>query len=101
MKKILIAIGILFFTHHSIAQNASYYRKVQSKQERAIMQAYKRHKISDNEYRKLMNEQIAIKRYINAANADRYWSPAEINRVEGKLDRASQRMKRYKTNWEY
>ncbi|KXK44149.1 MAG: hypothetical protein UZ11_BCD004000303 [Bacteroidetes bacterium OLB11] len=75
--------------------------KVQSKQERAIMQAYKRHKISDNEYRKLMNEQIAIKRYINAANADRYWSPAEINRVEGKLDRASQRMKRYKTNWEY
>ncbi len=101
MKKTLIAIGILFFTQQSIAQNASHYSKAQAKQERAIQQAYQRHKISDNEYRKLMDEQITIKRYIHAANADRYWSPAEINRVEGKLARAAQRMKRYKTNWEY
>ena len=72
----------------------------QQRQEKIIRSALKRDKITDNEYRKLMDEQRVIKRYIDLANADHYWNRAEIKRVSGKLDRAEGRLKRYKTNWE-
>lgn len=100
MKKILLISIILFQVNMLIANNGGKYMKMQKRQENTIRSAYKRGKVTPNEYRKLINEQSLIKKYIRLANADRYWNQAEIARVSGKLERAESRLKRYKTNWE-
>ncbi len=100
MKKIFILIIILFQANILFANNGDKLVRQQQRQEKTIRSAYKRNKITENEYRKLMDEQRTIKRYIDIADADNYWNRAEIQRVSGKLNRAEGRLKRYKTNWE-
>ncbi len=100
MKKAFLLIAIFFITQNVFSQNPNSYFKRQEKQERTIKRAYKRNQITETEYRKLMNEQITIKRYLKSADADGYWSPSEKKHADGKLIRAANRMKRYKTNWE-
>lgn len=100
MKKIILMAIILLHAGMVLANDGSKLIRMQQRQERIIRSALKRNKITDNEYRKLMNEQRVIKRYIDLAEADHYWNQAELKRVRGKLDRAESRLKRYKTNWE-
>jgi ATP-dependent protease HslVU (ClpYQ) ATPase subunit len=100
MKKVLLFCFLVFQSAVLWAGNGDKLIKMQRRQESTIKSANKRNKITENEYRKLMDEQRIIKRYIDAADRDGYWSLAEIKRVRGKLDRAEARLKRYKTNWE-
>ncbi|MBK8145259.1 MAG: hypothetical protein IPK62_09800 [Bacteroidetes bacterium] len=100
MKKVLLICVLVFQTIALLAGNGDKLIKMQRRQESTIKSANKRNKITENEYRKLMDEQRTIKRYIDAADRDGYWSLAEIKRVRGKLDRVEARLKRYKTNWE-
>jgi len=85
---------------HSFAGGGRDLVRQQEKQERTIKAAHKRGKVTGKEFQKLMGEQKTIKRYIDLADADNYWSLAEKKRVKGKLDRAENRLKRYKHNWE-
>lgn len=100
MKKLLILFILVFQAGALLAGNGEKLMKMQRRQESTIKAANKRNKITENEYRKLMDEQRIIKRYIQAADRDGYWTLSEIKRVRGKLDRAEHRLKRYKTNWE-
>lgn len=99
MKQIL-CIGLVLMSLHSFAGGGRDLVRQQEKQERTIKAAHKRGKVTDKEFQKLMGEQKTIKRYIDLADADNYWSLAEKKRVKGKLDRAENRLKRYKHNWE-
>lgn len=94
---ILLFICISF---SSFARGGQDLSRQQEKQEKVIRAAYKKHKVTRNEYQKLMDEQKTIKRYIDIAEADDYWSALEIKRVKGKLDRAEHRLRRYKNNFE-
>ncbi len=100
MKRFFLISVLLLQVTLLAANNGGRLMKAQKRQENTIRSAYKRGRITVNEYNKLMNEQQTIKRYIHIANADRYWNRAEIARVGGKLDRAEKRLRRYKTNWE-
>lgn len=100
MKSFFLTVVLLLQVALLMAQNGGKLMKAQKRQESTIRSAYKREKITVNEYNKLMDEQRTIKKYINMANADRYWNRGEIARVSGKLDRAEKRLRRYKTNWE-
>lgn len=100
MKKILFVSLLLLQAGTLLADAGSKLMRMQQRQEKIIRSAYKRQQVTENEYRKLMDEQRTIKRYIQLADADHYWNRAEIKRVSGKLDRAESRLKRYKHNWE-
>ncbi|MBK7587090.1 MAG: hypothetical protein IPI22_01565 [Bacteroidetes bacterium] len=100
MKNILLFTTFLMINVAVQANNGSKLIRTQKRQENIIRSAFKRAKITENEYRKLMNEQQIIKKYIDIANADHYWNSAEIKRVKGKLDRAENRLRKYKTNGE-
>ncbi|MBL7765298.1 MAG: hypothetical protein JNJ58_04350 [Chitinophagaceae bacterium] len=99
MKKIIYAL-LLFISFSAFAGGDRDLIRQQEKQEKIIRAAYKRHKVTEQEYRKLMAEQKTIKRYMDLADADHVWSPAEKNRIKGKLDRAEHRLVRYKNNSE-
>lgn len=99
MKRIF-CIGLVLISLQALAGGGRDLVRQQEKQEKTIKAAHKRGKVTDNEFHKLMDEQKTIKRYIDLADADNYWSLAEKKRVKGKLDRAENRLKRYKHNWE-
>jgi len=100
MKKILLFLAaILCFTTGIYAQ-AARYRSEQKEQERSIKAAYKHHKVTEREYIKLMDEQDAIKYAIDKYDAEGVWTPHQREVVVGKLERARDRLRRYKTNWE-
>lgn len=83
-----------------LANDGSKLIRMQQRQERIIRSALKRNKITDNEYRKPMNEQRVIKRYIDLAEAIiYYWNQAELKRVRVVLTALKAGL-RYKTNWE-
>jgi ATP-dependent protease HslVU (ClpYQ) ATPase subunit len=97
-NKILpLLILIMCFSVSAFSQN---YRKQQAAQERVIKGAYSRHKVTPNEYQKLMDEQDKIKYAIEKYEADGVWTAHERDVVAGKLERAEQRLKRYKHNGE-
>ncbi|KAA0993431.1 hypothetical protein [Dyadobacter aurulentus] len=62
--------------------------------------SYKSKKLSENEYRKLKNEQEIIKLAIDKAMADDYMSPDEKNKIHSKIIRSKKRLAKYKTNRE-
>lgn len=72
----------------------------QRKQEKIIQKAYRNGHVTENEYRKLMEEQSIIKKTIELAERDGFWTPDEKKRVSTKLNRAEKRLKRYKNNHE-
>ncbi len=98
MKKLyLVFIALLAISFQASAQN---FKSKQKQQERVIKSAYKRGKITEREYYKLMDEQEKIKEAITKYDADDYWTPHEKNVVHDKLVRAEKRLRRYKTNGE-
>lgn len=98
MRKItLLLVAILCISTGVYAQN---YQSQQKEQERTIKSAYKHHKITEREYLKLMDEQDAIKYAIEKYNAEGVWTPHQREVVVGKLERAKDRLRRYKTNSE-
>ena len=84
----------------SFSVNAQNFKSKQKSQERIIKSTYKKGKISEREYHKLMNEQEAIKEAIAKYEADDIWTPHEKNVIHDKLVRAEKRLRRYKTNGE-
>lgn len=71
------------------------------KQQRAHIEAiYKKKRITDKEYNKLLEEQHIIKYTYEKYNRDGYLSPDEKNRIASKLQRAAKRLKRYQSNGE-
>ncbi|MCE7060273.1 hypothetical protein [Dyadobacter sp. CY343] len=61
---------------------------------------YKNKKLSENEYRKLKNEQEIIKLAIEKAMADDMMTPDEKNKIHSKIIRSKKRLGKYKTNRE-
>ena len=99
IKTIALTLGIMFTI--SMAANAQGgYRRDQMAQETMIKKAYKRGRVTPNEYRKLMREQDIIRETIRKAKRDGVIDRGEQERIDSKLDRAAERLDRYKTNWE-
>lgn len=100
MRSVMLyfTVSLVIFFNDAVAQQN--FKSIQKDQERSITKAYKRKKVSQLEYNKLMHEQDLIKYAIKKYEADGYWDPHEKNVVAGKLERAEKRLKRYKTNWE-
>jgi len=96
-KVLLLLVLVMCFSITAFSQD---YRSQQAAQERMIRGAYNRHKVTRNEYMKLMDEQGKIKYAIHKYEADGVWTPHERDVVAGKLDRAENRLKTYKHNWE-
>ncbi len=98
MQRVLVILAVMLcIVAPAAAQNFS---SQQRGQERLIKSARKRGRITAKEYEKLMNEQATIRRTIEQAEADGLWTSREKNAVAGKLNRAENRLQRYKSNRE-
>jgi len=100
MKKVILLIAAILCIISGAYAQAQKYRAEQKEQERTIKAAYKRHKVTEREYLKLMDEQDAIKHAIEKYDAEGVWTYHQQEVVVGKLERARDRLKRYKTNGE-
>jgi len=98
MKKIIFFIIILLAV--SPITHAQNFKAQQRSQEKLIKTTYKKGRITEREYYKLMQEQELIKEAMNKYYADDILTPSEKNRLYDKLQRAAKRLKRYKTNGE-
>lgn len=101
MRKIVFFV-FMFITPimYSYAKGAKDLKSQQRKQESIIKSAHKRNKITEIEFQKLLREQEAIKDAIDKYDADGIWTSHELNVIHGKLERAENRLKRYKNNSE-
>ncbi|MCC6288855.1 MAG: hypothetical protein IT249_13315 [Chitinophagaceae bacterium] len=73
----------------------------QIKEQRANIESiYKKKRITEKEYYKLLQEQDIIKEAYDKYNSDGYLSPEEKNRIASKLQRAAKRLRRYQSNAE-
>lgn len=99
MKKLTL-ITIFFSLFFSISAYAQNFKAKQASQERTIKTAYKKGRITEREYQKLLDEQDIIKETIRKYEADKYLTPHEKNVIHDKLVKAEKRLKRYKTNGE-
>jgi ABC-type uncharacterized transport system auxiliary subunit len=90
------AIGLCM----SIGAYAQNFKAQQQSQERTIKAAYKKGRVTANEYDKLMREQDIIREAILKYSADGVWTDHEKNVVHDKLVRAQKRLRRYRTNGE-
>lgn len=99
MRKIFIVIA-MFMAIAVTDAAAQDFKSQQKKQEQVIKQAYKKKKITEVEYNKLMNEQNIIKETIAKYEADDVWTSKEKNALHSKLQRAEKRLGKYKTNGE-
>lgn len=100
MKKIFFTFFLVFSATILFAQKGNDLIKAQHKQEKTIKDVYKKEKITELEYNKLMREQSNIKGLIETATIDNHWSSVELNQVNAKLVRASKRITRYQMNSE-
>jgi len=100
MKKVLFILTLFVGLAFSINVNAQNFKSKQRSQERIIKVTYKRGKVTEREYYKLMDEQDAIKKAIAKYEADDVWTPHEKNVIHDKLVRAEKRLRKYKTNVE-
>ncbi|GAB3428928.1 hypothetical protein [Niabella aquatica] len=91
---ILLAISPAAFL---CAQN---FKKQQKQQRAAIEAAYKKKRVTQREYYKLIAEQESIAHAIEKAEADGYMDPREKNSIYGKIQRAEKRLRKYRTNRE-
>lgn len=96
MKSIITFLFVLV----AFGVSAQNFNAMQQSQEKTIKAAYKRKKVTEIEYNKLMREQEIIKQTIYKYEADKQLDPHEKNVIQDKLDRAEKRLKRYKTNAE-
>ncbi|MGC4231936.1 MAG: hypothetical protein QM594_02910 [Niabella sp.] len=79
------------------AQN---FKKQQKQQRAAIEAAYRKKRVTQREYYKLIAEQESIVYAIQKAEADGYMDSREKNSIYGKIQRAEKRLRKYKTNRE-
>lgn len=95
-----ILLVILLLSAFSIAASAQEkdFKDKQRKQEKVIEQAYKKKKITELEYNKLMREQELIKETMEKFEADDVWTSKEKNAMHSKLERSEKRLTKYKTN---
>lgn len=96
MKSIITIVFVLL----ALSAGAQNFNAMQQSQERIIKAAYKKKKVTELEYAKLMREQEIIKQTIYKYEADKVLDAHEKNVIQDKLDRAEKRLKRYKTNAE-
>lgn len=96
-KTLFLVLLLLGVSQLSYSQN---FRAQQKSQEKAIKAAYKKGRVTQVEYDKLMREQYIIKETIEKYYADDYLEPSEKNRLHDKLERAERRLSRYKRNGE-
>lgn len=96
MKSIITIVFVLL----ALSAGAQNFNAMQQGQERIIKAAYKKKKVTELEYEKLMREQEIIKQTIYKYEADKVLDAHEKNVIQDKLDRAEKRLKRYKTNSE-
>ena len=97
--KIFSFLAAAFFLA-TLTVNAQGYVSQQRTQEQMIRRAYKRGRVTPNEYNKLMKEQNAIKYAISKYRRDGVITPREQDVINGKLARSEDRLARYKNNWE-
>lgn len=100
MKKISAILLLMMFCLWSTNAYAQKYRTKQKEQVRAIKASYKSHKVTQNEYHKLLDEQAVIVRTIEKYEVDGYITLHEKEVIYDKLQRAADRLRRYKTNSE-
>lgn len=98
MKK--LCLFIVFALGISICSLAQNFRAKQKSQERVITTAYKKGRITEREYAKLMHEQDIIKETLYKYKDDDHLTPHEKNVIHSKLERAEKRLIRYKRNGE-
>lgn len=79
------------------AQN---FKKQQKQQRAAIEAAYKKKRVTQKEYYKLIAEQESITNAIEKAEADGYMDAREKNSIYSKIQRAEKRLRKYRTNRE-
>lgn len=94
-KRCLLLTAMFLLTIAAVAQN---FKATQQGQEKVIKSAYKAKKITQLEYEKLIKEQEVIKQTMEKLAADGILDAKDKNTIQGKLDRAERRLKRYKTN---
>lgn len=82
----------------SLNTNAQNFPKEMKQQRANIEAAYKKKRITEKEYNKLLQEQDIIKETYDKYNSDDYLSPEEKNRIASKLQRAAKRIRRYQNN---
>jgi len=98
LKKILLLCAFLFvFSNIPFAQN---FERVLRRQKATINSIYKKRRITQHEYYKLMDEQNAIENTIRRYRRDGYLLPDEKNRIAAKQRRAADRIRRYQRNRE-
>ncbi len=98
MKKLILLLLVVFgISQISFAQD---FRARQKSQVKVIKTAYKKGRITQTEYDKLMREQYVIEETIDKYNADGYLDASEKNKIHDKLVRAEKRLRRYKHNGE-
>lgn len=96
-KYFLLAVICVLFSIPGYSQ--SFTRRM-NQQKAAISAAYKKGRITQREYGKLMDEQQGIAVMIKKYSADGYLSSAEKSRIAARQQRATQRLKRYRANRE-
>ena len=84
----------------AVTVHAQNFRAQQQSQERTIKAAYKKGRVTANEYEKLMREQEIIRETIRKYSYDGIWTEHEKIVVHDKLVRAQKRLRRYRTNGE-
>ncbi|HRO84572.1 MAG TPA: hypothetical protein PK110_07095 [Niabella sp.] len=98
LKKILLLCAFSFvISNMSFAQN---FERVVRQQKASINSIYKKRRITQREYYKLMDEQNAIENTIRKYRRDGYLSPDEKNKIAAKQRRAADRIRRYQRNRE-
>ncbi len=95
-RKIISFVFIAMFL--SIAGYSQNFSKTMSQQKATIKAAYKKRKITQKEYNKLMDEQQVIYNTIEKYKADGYLSSDEKNKIASKQQRAANRIRKYQTN---
>lgn len=94
-KITLLIVVSLFLSEAGYSQNFS---KTMSQQKATIKAAYKKRKITQKEYNKLMDEQQIIYNTIEKYKGDGYLSSDEKNKIASKQQRAANRIRKYQTN---
>lgn len=101
MKKVFFFSSIVLLSILvAVPGYAQNFKAKQQEQEKAIKYAYKKKKITELEYNKLMREQEIIKQTIEDYNVDKVLTSKEKNAIHSKLLRAQKRLRKYKTNSE-
>lgn len=97
-RKTILLFAVFIMT--GIGGFSQNFTKTMNQQKAAIKAAYKKGRITQREYGKLMDEQQDIGVTIRKYSADGYLSSTEKDRIASKQRRAADRLRKYRTNRE-